>query len=240
MVVMWPRQPPTISRKRISWYQQPQNIKIADLLDKWRRVTVPSRVIAAHELPQPTERSLSNCALHLLSFLILSGIPNVRSEPSCIGGRPVFVEHAPTFSDFWKSDVALGTPPLEKAQEALTALTVFLPFPGPPSAPIPIPAPWYCMHWRCASRHFLLRTDHAPLMQLLNFKSPEGQVARNLTLNRFIVQELFSGTPMLFPEDTYLFFFYEVACCHALKTQRSLARPEVYHMAKPFTALAVI
>ncbi|KAG8289498.1 hypothetical protein J6590_103061 [Homalodisca vitripennis] len=53
-------------------------------------------------------------------------------------------------SDFWKSDVALGTPPLEKAQEALTALTVFLPFPGPPSAPIPIPVPWYWMHWRCA------------------------------------------------------------------------------------------
>ncbi|KAG8279763.1 hypothetical protein J6590_097815 [Homalodisca vitripennis] len=52
--------------------------------------------------------------------------------------------------DFWKSDVALGTPPLEKAQEALTALTVFLPFPGPPSAPIPIPVPWYWMHWRCA------------------------------------------------------------------------------------------
>ncbi|KAG8317210.1 hypothetical protein J6590_031341 [Homalodisca vitripennis] len=53
-------------------------------------------------------------------------------------------------SDFWKCDVALGTPPLEKAQEALTALTVFLPFPGPPSAPIPIPVPWYWMHWRCA------------------------------------------------------------------------------------------
>ncbi|KAG8317211.1 hypothetical protein J6590_031342, partial [Homalodisca vitripennis] len=53
-------------------------------------------------------------------------------------------------SDFWKCDVALGTPPLEKAQEALTALTVFLPFPGPPSAPIPIQAPWYWMHWRCA------------------------------------------------------------------------------------------
>ncbi|KAG8319055.1 hypothetical protein J6590_099425 [Homalodisca vitripennis] len=52
--------------------------------------------------------------------------------------------------DFWKCDVALGTPPLEKAQEALTALTVFLPFPGPPSAPIPIPVPWYWMHWRCA------------------------------------------------------------------------------------------
>ncbi|KAG8317209.1 hypothetical protein J6590_031340 [Homalodisca vitripennis] len=52
--------------------------------------------------------------------------------------------------DFWKSDVALGTPPLEKSQEALTALTVFLPFPGPPSAPIPIPVPWYWMHWRCA------------------------------------------------------------------------------------------
>ncbi|KAG8319057.1 hypothetical protein J6590_099427 [Homalodisca vitripennis] len=29
-------------------------------------------------------------------------------------------------SDFWKCDVALGTPPLEKAQEALTALTVAL------------------------------------------------------------------------------------------------------------------
>ncbi|KAG8265446.1 hypothetical protein J6590_094608 [Homalodisca vitripennis] len=54
-------------------------------------------------------------------------------------------------SDFWKCDVVLGTPPLEKAQEALTALTVFLPSPGPPSAPIPIPAPRYWTHWRCAS-----------------------------------------------------------------------------------------
>ncbi|KAG8319054.1 hypothetical protein J6590_099424 [Homalodisca vitripennis] len=53
-------------------------------------------------------------------------------------------------SDFWKCDVTLGTPPLENAQEALTALTVFLPFPGPLSAPIPIPVPWYWMHWRCA------------------------------------------------------------------------------------------
>ncbi|KAG8330158.1 hypothetical protein J6590_069672 [Homalodisca vitripennis] len=50
-----------------------------------------------------------------------------------------------------KCHVTLGTPPLEKAQGALTALTVFLPFPDPPSAPIPIPAPRYWTHWRCAS-----------------------------------------------------------------------------------------
>ncbi|KAG8255456.1 hypothetical protein J6590_092342 [Homalodisca vitripennis] len=43
-------------------------------------------------------------------------------------------------SDFWKCDVVLGTPPLEKAQEALTALTVFLPFPGTTERPYSNPS----------------------------------------------------------------------------------------------------
>ncbi|KAG8309204.1 hypothetical protein J6590_091578 [Homalodisca vitripennis] len=54
------------------------------------------------------------------------------------------------FTRFLEVCVVLVTPPLEKAQEALTALTVFLPFPGPPSASTPVPAPRHWRHWRCA------------------------------------------------------------------------------------------